>query len=177
MNYLNGEVCESKGKELGAIKFYKESFEKSSNIIAGCKYIQLSIKNKSKIDENIIRTISEKNQINSLMLAVDAYNYIGRYNDALKYSYRAIYLSNGNNKQKDIYKQYWYTITLQNDKENKKNASITKDCAIILSNGNKKKIILLEDEEDFKENNMVANALITRTYSDIGLKLFNLKKV
>lgn len=176
MNYLNGEVCESKGKELEAIKFYKESFEKSSNIIAGCKYIQLSIKNKSKIDENIIRTISEKNQINSLMLAVDAYNYIGRYNDALKYSYRAIYLSNGNNKQKDIFRQYWYTITLQNDKENKKNCYITKDCAIILSNGNKKKIILLEDEEYFKENNIVANALITRTYSDIGLKLFNLKK-
>ncbi len=176
MNYLNGEVCESKGKELESIKFYKDSFEKTSNVIAGCKYIQLSIKNKSKIDENIIRIMSEKNQINSLMLAVDAYNYIGRYNEALKYSYRAIYLSHGNNKQKDIFKQYWYTITLQNEKENKKNDSITKDCAIILRNGNKKKIILLEDEEYFKENNMVANALITRTYSDIGLKLFNLKK-
>ena len=51
MNYIYGEVCESRGKELEAIKFYKESFEKFSNIIAGCKYIQLSIKNKSKIDD------------------------------------------------------------------------------------------------------------------------------
>lgn len=173
MNYLNGEVCESKGKELESIKFYKESFEKSSNIIAGCKYIQLSIKNKSKIDENIIRTMSEKNQINSLMLTVDAYNYIGRYDDALKYSYRAIYLSHGSNKQQDIFKQYWYTITLQNDKEID---CIAKDCVVVLDNENKKKIILLEDEEYFKENDRVANALITRTYSDIGLKLFNLKK-
>ena len=176
MNYLNGEVSESKGKELEAIKFYKEAFENSSNIIAGCKYIQLSIKNKSKIDVNIIRKISEKNQINSLMLAVDAYNYIGRYDEALMYSYRAIYLSHGNYKQQDIFKQYWYTITLQNDKEKKKIDFITKDCVIILNNGNKKKIILLEDDEYFKENDTVANALITRTYSDIGLKLFNIKK-
>ena len=51
MNYIYGEVCESRGKELEAIKFYKESFEKFSNIIAGCKSIQLSIKNKSKIDD------------------------------------------------------------------------------------------------------------------------------
>lgn len=176
MNYLNGEVCESKGKELESIKFYKESFKKSSNIIAGCKYIQLSIKNKSKIDENIIRTMSEKNQINSLMLAVDAYNYIGRYDDALKYSYRAIYLSHGSNKQQDIFKQYWYTNTLQNDKESKEIDFIAKDCVVVLDNGNKRKIILLEDEEYFKENDRVANALIIRTYSDIGLKLFNLKK-
>ena len=175
MNYMNGEVCESKGKELEAINFYKESFEKFSNTIAGCKYIQLSIKNKSKIDDNIITRISETNQINPLMLVVDAYNYIGRYDDALKHSYRAIYLSYKNNKQPIVFKQYWYTITLQNNKENKKFDHVIRDCVIFLNSGNKNKIILLEDEEYFKENDTVANALITRTFSDIGLKLLNLK--
>ena len=116
MNYLKGEVCESKGKELEAIKFYRKAFEKFSNIVAGCKYIQLSIKNKSNIDENIIRIISEKDQINLLMLATDAYNYIRKYDKALKCSYRAIYLSHGNYKKQDIFKQYWYTLTLKNDK-------------------------------------------------------------
>lgn len=176
MNYLKGEVCESKGKELEAIKFYRKAFENFSNIVAGCKYIQLSIKNKSNIDENIIRIISEKNQINLLMLVVDAYNYIRKYDKALKCSYRAIYLSHGNYKKQDIFRQYWYTLTLKNDKTNKNIDFITKDCIVILKNGKKKKIILLEDDEFFKENDTVANALITRPYSDIGLKLFNLKR-
>lgn len=176
MNYIYGEVCESKGKELEAIKFYKESFEKFSNIIAGCKYIQLSIKNKSKIDDTVITRISETNQISPLMIVVDAYNYIGRYDEALKHSYRTIYLSHKNYKQQNVFKQYWYTITLQNNKENKEFDHVMRDCVIFLNSGNKNKIILLEDGEYFKENDKVANALITRTFSDIGLRLLNLKK-
>ena len=53
------------------------------------------------------------------MIFVDAYNYIGRYDEALKHSYRTIYLSHKNYKQQNVFKQYWYTITLQNNKENK----------------------------------------------------------
>ena len=176
MNHLRGIISESKGKELEAITFYKEACINSSNIISGCKYIQLSIKNKSKIDENIIKKICGRNQINILMLAVDAYNYIGKYDEALKYSYKAIYLSNKKIKQQDIFKQFWYTISLQNEKKDTDISIITKNCVVILRNGNKKKIIILEDDEYFKENDTVADALIIRSFSDIGLKMFKLMK-
>ncbi len=176
IRFFKAKVSEYKGKELESIKLYKESFDNKNNKISAYKYVQLSIKNKTDIDEYIISFIANLNTIDSLMTAVEAYNHIGKYNDAQNCSYKAIYLSKNSASYSNAFKQFWYTLTLCEDNEEKNIKHVSKDCVIILSSGNQNKIILLEDDTYFKENDTFKKALIIRSYSDIGLKLLQKKK-
>lgn len=174
--YLEAKVLESDGKELKAIKKYKESFENNNDINSVYRYVQLSLKNKADIDENAIRLLSDFNTVESLMLAVEAYNYIGKHDDAIKCSYKAIYLGDNNPKYRDSFKQYWTTIVLHDKKENENIESIVSDCVVILSDGKIKKKYLIEDDNYYKVGKKIIDAEIIRSNSDIGLDLLNLKK-
>ena len=132
INYLKGKVSESRGKELEAINNYKKSYEQSNNIIAGFNYIQLSIKNKSKIDENAIQVFAKQNTIDSLMVVVNAYNYMGKYDKALQFSYKLLYIGSKGNKKQICLKQFWYNNTLNIEKKLDEIDLITKDSVIIL---------------------------------------------
>lgn len=176
LDYLNAKIIESKGKELEAIKMYKNSFTNKQKLSSAYKYIQLSIKNKSQIDEEIVyQLVSNSDNLMILMIAVDAFRYIGKYDEAVKYSYRAIYLAKGNNKYQDTCRQFWYTLTLIPNKSDNIEF-ITNDCVVILKNGGKNKIILLEDDNFFLENDTILGATIFRTYSNLGISLLHLKK-
>ncbi len=175
IDYFKARISEAKGKELESIKSYKISFKNTNNKISAYSYIRLSIKNKADIDENIISYIASLNTIDSLMIAVEAYNYIGKYKVARDCSYNAIYLSKNNFKSQEAFKQFWYTITLCDNEEKKDIDHVSKDCVIILTAKKYKKIILLEDNCYFKEKDNFKNAIITRSYSDIGLKLLHKK--
>lgn len=176
IDFLKANISETKGKELEAIRLYKESFKNSNNKISAYRYIQLSIKNKTDIDESIISFMIDLNTIDSLMTAVEAYNHVGKYENAKNCSYNAIYLSKNNSRYQDAFKQFWYTLTLCDNKEKNNIDCISKNCVIILKSKKLNKIILLEDDYYFKENDKFKKAIITRSYSDIGLKLLHKKK-
>lgn len=176
IDFFKAKISEAKGKELEAIRLYKESFKNSNNKISAYRYIQLSIKNKTDIDESIISFMIDLNTIDSLMTAVEAYNHIGKYENAKSCSYNAIYLSKNKSRYQDAFKQFWYTLTLCDNKEENNIDCISKNCVIILKSKKLNKIILLEDDYYFKENDKFKNAIITRSYSDIGLKLLHKKK-
>lgn len=176
IDFFKAKISETKGKELEAIRLYKESFKNSNNKISAYRYIQLSIKNKTDIDESIISFMIDLNTIDSLMTAVEAYNHIGKYENAKSCSYNAIYLSKNNSRYQDAFKQFWYTLTLCDNKEENNIDCISKNCVIILKSKKLNKIILLEDDYYFKENDKFKKAIITRSYSDIGLKLLHKKK-
>lgn len=175
-NYLNGKVAEEKGKFLEAISFYRSSFENSDNNIAGLKYIQLAIRNRAQIDENIILEIAKINNVTALMLVVDAYNYIRKYDKALEWSYKALYLAQKNIKKREVLKQLWYTSLLKKNKNLLKVDNVTNECVVVLENSKNQIILLLEDDEYFKENDYIEKAKIVRTASDIGIELLNLKE-
>ena len=176
IDFFKAKISETKGKELEAIRLYKESFKNSNNKISAYRYIQLSIKNKTDIDESIISFMIDLNTIDSLMTAVEAYNHIGKYENAKSCSYNAIYLSKNKSRYQDAFKQFWYTLTLCDNKEENNIDCISKNCVIILKSKKLNKIILLEDDYYFKENDKFKKAIITRSYSDIGLKLLHKKK-
>lgn len=176
IDFFKAKIFETKGKELEAIRLYKESFKNSNNKISAYRYIQLSIKNKTDIDESIISFMINLNTIDSLMTAVEAYNHIGKYENAKSCSYNAIYLSKNKSRYQDAFKQFWYTLTLCDNKEENNIDCISKNCVIILKSKKLNKIILLEDDYYFKENDKFKKAIITRSYSDIGLKLLHKKK-
>lgn len=175
-NYLKGKISEEKGKALEAIKFYKGSFEVNNNIIAGLKYIQLAIKNRAQIDEKIIIQIAQTNKITALMLVVDAYNYIRKYDKALEWSYKALYLAQKNVKKREVLKQFWYTSFVGNNRNIPKVDKVTNDCVVVLKTSKKQIVLLLEDDDYFKENDYIEKAKIIRTVSDIGVELLNLKE-
>lgn len=165
-NYLNAKISESKGKELAAIDLFKKSFDMTKNITSAYKYIQLSIKNKAMVNERIIRELSDYDNVNSLMLSAEAYSYVGKYEEALDCSYKAIYKSNNTSKFQDAYRQFW-TITMMynNDSEPMK---VTQNCVVILDHN---LIFLLENDIYFEEGRKVLNAEIIRANSDVGLEL------
>lgn len=172
-NYIFAKISESKGKELEAIKLYKLSYENNSNASSGFKYIQLSIKNKSVIDEKIIAKVSLSNDINSLMISAQAYNYIGRIDESIKCSYKAIYLSEKSYESRDAFKQFWSIIMFSGDRNYRDLKHVVNDSVIILSKVNSKinNIILLEDDNYFTEGDKILDATITRTYNDLGVEL------
>ena len=174
--YLEAKILESNGKELKAIKKYKESFENSNDINYVYKYVQLSLKNKCSIDECAIKKLYNFNTVESLMLAAESYNYIGKNTDAIKCSYKAIYLCDNNPKYKDAFKQYWSTIVFHAKQEDKNIENVVSDCVVVLSDGMINKKYLLEDDEYYKAGRKIFDVEIIRSSSDIGLDLLNLKK-
>ena len=175
-NYLLAKVAESKGKLLEAIKLYKKSYDEKSNISSAFKYIQLAIKNKTKIDEILINKIANLNNINALMISSEAYCYVGKYHEAIYCSYKAIYNSRSKPKYHDAFRQFWNILSLYGDKDENSNEFITKDCVVILKKDSEQHMFLLEDDDYFIDNDVFCNTTIIRTYSDIGLSLFHLKR-
>ena len=174
LKYLNAKVLEYKGKELEAINQYRILFEDTQDINSGIKYIQLSIKNKSEIKEEIIRNITNFNTVETFMLTAEAFKYIGNINDALNMSYKAMYLSGNNSKYKEAFKQFWSLIIMNNNYA-KPISNITSDCVVILQSDNKEtKIILLEDNPYFEVGKTVLNAKIIRSNSELGIDLLHL---
>lgn len=176
-DYILAKVSESKGKEIEALRMYKISFENNGKMLSGYKYIKLSIKNKSKIDEVILEKIIANNTISSLMLGVEAYVYMGNYSVAKKCSYRALYLAKNNFNYKNVFRQFWSTVMFGGNKDYKELNHVVKDCVVVLKNTdtNKKITILLEDDNYFRENDKIMDAIITRTYSELGSDLLSLK--
>lgn len=176
IDFFKARISEIKGKELESIKSYRKSFEKNSNEISAYKYIYLSIKNKTGIDESVISFMANLNKIDSLVIAADAYKHIGKYEEAKYCSYKAIYLAKNNSKYQEVFKQFWYTLTLYDADEEENINYVSKNCVVILTFKRYKKIILLEDDIYFKENDNFKGAIIARTYSETGLKLLRKKK-
>lgn len=176
-NYIFAKISESKGKELEAIKLYKLSYENDFKNASGFKYIQLAMKNKATIDEKIIAKIASTNEINCLMLGAEAYAYIGKSDEAIKCSYRAIYLSSTTSKHNDVFKQFWSLVMLSGEKNYKDITHVMNNSVVILSSADSSKsnTILLEDDNYFKEGDKLLGAIITRTYSDIGSDLLGLE--
>ena len=176
--YISAKISESKGKELEAIKLYKESYENNFNNLSVFKYIQLSIKNRAVIDEKIVTKISLDNDINSLMLSAQAYNYIGAIDNAIKCSYKAIYLSDNTFKYDEVFRQFWSIVIFSGDKNYRDLNHVVNDSVIILSkvDSKKNKVILLEDDNYFIEDDKILGAIITRTYSNLGTDLLGMKK-
>lgn len=175
-DYILAKISESKGKELESIKLYKASFKNNGKMISGYKYIKLSMRNKSKIDETILEKIIISNTISSLMLCIEAYVYMGNYSLAKKYSYRAIYLAKKDSRYKDVFRQFWSTVMFSGDKDYKEVNHVIKDCVVVLENckNSRNKIILLEDDSYFRENDNIMDAIVTRTSSELGSDLLNL---
>ena len=177
-DYIFAKISESKGKELESIKLYRASYENNSNTLSIFKYIQLSIKNRSTIDEKLIVKLSLDNSVNSLMLCAQAYDYIGKIDDAINCSYKAIYLSENTVKYNEAFRQFWSIIMFSGDKNYRDLKHVVNSSVIILKeiNSKKTKTILLEDDNYFIEGNEILGATITRTYSDLGVNLLGMKK-
>lgn len=166
---LNAKMFEAKGKELEAIELFKKSFDLSKNAYSAYKYIQLSIKNKSMIEDRIITFLADYNSVNSLMISAEAYQYVGKYRDALYCSYKAIYMSNNTIKFQDACRQFWIIYMIYGKDNNLK--KVGNSCVIILNNGRNNRTLLLEDDLYFLEGKKVLNAEIVRPNSYVGLEL------
>ncbi len=176
-NYIDGKILEIKGKELAAISKYKESFLKKETISSAYKYINLSIKNKSSIDNEVLSKLSTRNDLNSTMLIVEAYKHIGNYEEAIKNSYKTLYLVNNNYSTTNVFKQFFGCILIYGNKIHREINYVCKDVVVVLSSkGLKKdKIVVLEDDEFYNESNKILNVEIIRTYSELGSELINHK--
>ncbi len=174
-NFLIAKVSENKGKNLEAISYYKKSYLNTDNQFAAYKYIQLSIVNKSQIDENLLPKIASNNNIMMLMIVADGFRYNGNYEEALKCLYKAIYLSKEEKKYEDVYSQFWYTITMFSNKTDIKEY-VNSNCIVKLTNDTIDKTILLEDDIFFEEKDTIFDAIVTRTYSDLGTDILQSKQ-
>lgn len=174
INYLDAKVLETKGKELEAIRYYQNSFENTKNINSGIKYIQLSIKNRSRIKNELVADFAKFNTVETLMLVAEAYQYMGKVNEALESSYKAIYLSRNNKQNKNIFIQFW-NIVIFNRCEFESPKNISCDCVVVIKDDNdKKKIVLLEDDLYFEVGRKILGAEIIRTSSTEGTDLLHL---
>ena len=176
-NFVLAKIAESKGKELESIKLYKLSYESEFKLVSGFKYVQLSIKNRSTIDEKILLKILEQKDIKCLMMCAQAYNYMGKNGDALNCSYKAIYLAKSNTKYNDAYRQFWSIVMFDGEKNYKKLDHVVRNSVVLLSDidSNHNINILLEDDNFFEEQDVILGATIARSYSNIGSDLLGLK--
>ena len=173
-DFLNAKIEESKGHELNSIKLYEKSFINNCNVRAWYKYIQLSIKNKADINEKIVNAMQESNNVNVLMMKAEAYRYNGKYDESLKYSYKAIYNSNNTSRFSDAYRQFW-TIMMMHSKEDEP-CKVLKNTVVVLNNDGKNLIYLIEDDPYFEENKKILDATIIRSTSDMGLAVLHKNK-
>lgn len=172
-NYLIAKITESKGKEIEAIKIYKKSFEITSNSHSLFQLVNLTLKNKEKLEEKYIYELKSLNTYNSMMLSAEAYKYIGKFNFSLECSFKAIHMSKSFSNEKNALFQFWNTF-LMFDKEDKKMDYVKEDAVIILSNSKKNKIFLLDNDSALTKNHLLG-ATIIRTESEIGTELFHKK--
>lgn len=177
VNYIDGILLENQGKEIKAIKKYEQSYEQKGTINSAYKYVSLSRKNFCEIKTEILKKLSLDNSLNSCMVVVEGYMYLNNYEDAIKNSYRALYLLKNNNTNTDVLKQYWECDMLSGHVSHRDVIAVCKDVGVTLKSENnlKEKSFVIEDDVLFEENSKILNVEIIRSTSDLGLELINKK--
>ncbi len=177
VNYIDGILLENQGKEIKAIKKYEQSYEQKGTINSAYKYVSLSRKNFCEIKTEILKKLSLDNSLKSCMVVVEGYMYLNNYEDAIKNSYRALYLLKNNNTNTDVLKQYWGCDMLSGHVSHRDVIAVCKDVGVTLKSENnlKEKSFVIEDDVLFEENSKIFNVEIIRSTSDLGLELINKK--
>lgn len=178
VDYIEARILETQGKEIDAITRYEESYYKKKSLGAAYKYIELSMKTYSKINKEIIENLSRDNNIQSLMLVVEAYKYNYDFENAIKNSYKVLYLLKGKTSNKQCLKQYWASIMLSGDTLYREIDYVCKDVVVTIEYDKDKKIknYVLEDDEFFCEGEKILNTEIIRTSCNLAIDLINKKK-
>lgn len=177
VDFIDGIILENQGKEISAIGKYETSYLKKGTINSAYKYIQLSIRNKNKIREDIINKLSSNNDINSIMYAVEGYRYKNDFENAIKNSYKALYLLNNNLSNIEVLRQYCGCFMLREPSEIKTVTYVGGNVGITLKSEKTSEIkkFIIEDNEFYKEHSKIVNVEIIRSTSDLGLELINKK--
>lgn len=178
IDYIDARILEEQGKEIEAIDKYEKSYKIKGTLNSAYKYIELSIKKYSKIKNEIIDSLEKDNRLYSTMLVVEAYRYNNDFENAIKNSYRALYLLNGKMSNKEILKQYWSCTMLGGNTLYRNVDYACKDVVVTIESQKTKKIknYVIEDEELFKEGGRILNTEIIRTTNELAVELINRKR-
>ena len=177
VDFIDGVILENQGQEIKALGKYESSYVKKGTINSAYKYIQLSIRNKNKIRDDILDKLSLNNDINSIMYVVEGYKYKNDFEKALKNSYKALYLLNNNISNKEVLKQYCSCVMLSNFISFKKITYVGRDVGIQLKSEKTSELknVIIEDNEFYEEHRKIINVEIIRSTSNLGLELINKK--
>lgn len=102
VDYIEGILLENQGKEIKAISKYEQSYNKKGTINSAYKYIELSRNNFCDIKDELLKELSLSNDLNSIMIVVEGYKYKNDFENAIKNSYKALYLLNNNTTNKEV---------------------------------------------------------------------------
>lgn len=177
VDYIEGILLENQGKEIKAISKYEQSYNKKGTINSAYKYIELSRNNFCDIKDELLKELSLSNNLNSIMIVVEGYKYKNDFENAIKNSYKALYLLNNNTTNKEVLRQYWGCNMLGGDVLYRDVTSVCKDVGVTLKSeiNSKMKNIVIEDDTFYQENRKILNVEIIRSTSDLGLELINKK--
>lgn len=176
-NYIDGILFENQGQEIKAIGQYEESYNKRGTINSAYKYIELSRKNFCEINEAVLKKLSLNSDLNSIMIVVEGYKYKNDFENAIKNSYKALYLLNNKTANKEVLRQYWGCNMLGGNILHREITSVCKDVGVTLKSETNSKVknIVIEDDNFYQENRKIMNVEIIRSTSDLGLELINKK--
>ena len=177
VDFIDGVILENQGQEIKAIEKYEKSYNKKGTINSAYKYIQLSRKNFCEINDEILKKLSLNKDINTIMLVVEGYKYKNDFENAIKNSYKALYLLNNNITNKEVLRQYCGCNMLGGFSLYRKVTSVGKDVGITLKSEKTSNIkdIVIEDDNFYQENRRILNVEIIRSTSELGLELINKK--
>lgn len=177
VDFIDGVILENQGQEIKAIEKYEKSYNKKGTINSAYKYIQLSRKNFCEINDEILKKLSLNKDINTIMLVVEGYKYKNDFENAIKNSYKALYLLNNNITNKEVLRQYCGCNMLGSFSLYRKVTSVGKDVGITLKSEKTSNIkdIVIEDDNFYQENRRILNVEIIRSTSELGLELINKK--
>ena len=177
VDFIDGVILENQGQEIKAIEKYEKSYNKKGTINSAYKYIQLSRKNFCEINDEILKKLSLNKDINTIMLVVEGYKYKNDFENAIKNSYKALYLLHNNITNKEVLRQYCGCNMLGGFSLYRKVTSVGKDVGITLKSEKTSNIkdIVIEDDNFYQENRRILNVEIIRSTSELGLELINKK--
>ena len=177
VDFIDGVILENQGQEIKAIEKYEKSYNKKGTINSAYKYIQLSRKNFCEINDEILKKLSLNKDVNTIMLVVEGYKYKNDFENAIKNSYKALYLLNNNITNKEVLRQYCGCNMLGGFSLYRKVTSVGKDVGITLKSEKTSNIkdIVIEDDNFYQENRRILNVEIIRSTSELGLELINKK--
>lgn len=107
IDYIDGILLENQGKEIEAIKKYENSYNQKGTINSAYKYIELSRSKFCDIKDEILKKLSLDKNLNSIMIVVEGFKYKNDFENAIKNSYKALYVLNNNTANKEVLRQYW----------------------------------------------------------------------
>ncbi len=177
VDYVDGIILELQGENLKAIEKFEQSYKKKENLNAVYKYIQLSIINNTPINENLLKKTSMSDNLSIVAITVEGYKHKGDYINAIQNAYKALYLLNGNEKNKNIIKLFWGCTLLGGNTIYKKTNVVCPNAAVTLKNveSNERRNIIIEDDTSYEEGRLILGASIIRSVSALGLELITKK--